>query len=294
MRCACIDVGSNTTRLLVADADADADAGALRDVFTDRAFTLIGRSMADGGSIPAEKVEETAEIVSTQADRARELGAERIRVVATAAIRTATNAAELTRAIESRAGMRLEVLDGEDEARLAFRGAAYVVDPAGTLAVIDLGGGSTEIAVGTADGRVTRADSIPIGSSVLTERHLRSDPPTDAELDAVREDVALAFDAYAPPDVDQAVAVGGSASSLLHVAGGLLGPYELRYALDRVCSEPSERFAAGVGLDAVRVRMLPGAVVVLAELARRLRQPLGICKGGLREGVILEMIGGVE
>ena len=288
MRCACIDVGSNTTRLLVADADA----GLVRDVFTDRAFTLIGRSLADGGAIPAEKIEETAEVVSTQAGRARELGAEKIRVVATAAIRAAANAADLTRAIEARAGIRLEVLQGEEEARLAFRGAAYVVDPAGTLAVIDLGGGSTEIAVGTADGRVTRADSIPIGSSVLTERHLRSDPPTDVELDAIREDVARAFDAYEPPDVDEAVAVGGSASSLLHVAGGLLGPHELRYALDRVCSESSERFAAGVGLDAVRVRMLPGAVVVLAELARRLRQPLGICKGGLREGVILGMIGG--
>jgi len=287
VRCACIDVGSNTTRLLVADADA----GALTDVLNDRAFTLIGRSLAEGGRIPVAKLEETATVVSDQVARARELGAERVRVVATAAIRSAANAAELARAIESRADVQLDVLEGEEEARLAFRGAAHVIDGTGTLAVIDLGGGSTEIAIGSAHGHIARADSIPVGSLVLADRHLRSDPPSEGELEAARDEVARAFEAYEPPRVDRAVAVGGSASSLLYVAGGLLGPYELRHALYMLCSEPAGSFAAGVGLEPVRVRLLPAAVLVLAELARRMGQPLGICKGGLREGVILEMMG---
>ena len=290
MRCACIDVGSNTTRLLVADTVP----GGIQEVLTERVFTLIGRSLGAEGRIPADKLDEAAAVVSQQAELARELGADRIRAVATAAIRRAANARALVEAVELKAGMPLDVLQGEEEARLAFQGAARAAGVLGSLAVIDVGGGSTEIAVGPAGGRVLHAESIPIGSSVLAERHLSADPPTHAELERVREEVARAFDAFEPVAVDHAVAVGGSASSLLHLAGAELGPTELVRALDALCAEPAEAIASRVGLDPVRVRLLPAGVMILAELARRLRQPLRICKGGLREGVILEMIGGAE
>ncbi|MGH2837443.1 MAG: hypothetical protein ACRDJY_03730 [Thermoleophilaceae bacterium] len=290
MRCACIDVGSNTTRLLVADTVP----GGIQEVLTERVFTLIGRSLGGGGEIPPEKLEETATVVGEQAELARELGAERIRAVATAAIRRAANARELVAAVELKAGMRLDVLQGEEEARLAFQGAARAAGVLGSLAVIDVGGGSTEIAVGAAGGRVLHAESIPIGSSLLAERHLSADPPTHAALERVREEVARAFDSFAPVAVDHAVAVGGSASSLLHLAGAELGPTELMRALESLCAEPAEVVGSRVGLDPIRVRLLPAGVLILAELARRLRQPLRICKGGLREGVILEMIGSAE
>jgi exopolyphosphatase/guanosine-5'-triphosphate,3'-diphosphate pyrophosphatase len=287
VRCACIDVGSNTTRLLVADTVP----GGTQDVVNERVFTLIGRSLDDSGLIPAEKIEEVAGVVAEQAERARQLGAERMRVVATAAIRRAVNARELVGAVEDRAGVALDVLGGEDEARLAFSGAARAAGVLGSLAVIDVGGGSTEVAIGTGGGRVLHAESLPIGSSVLAERHLSQDPPSVAELEAVREDVARSCSSFEPPAVDHAVAVGGSASSLLHLAGLELGPTELARALDVLCSEPAESVAARVGLDPIRVRLLPPGVLLLAEVGRRLRQPLRICKGGLREGVILEMMG---
>ena len=287
MRCACIDVGSNTTRLLVADTVP----GGIQDVLNERAFTLIGRSLGEAGLIPSEKVEETAAVVAGHAELARELGAERIRAVATAAIRRAANARELVAAVEREAGLPLDVLEGEDEARLAFRGASRAAGVLGTLAVIDVGGGSTEIAVGSAGGRIVHAESIPVGSSVLAERHLSGDPPTAPELEALRDDVVRAFERYEAPAVEHAVAVGGSASSLLHLAGAELGPNELARALDMLCMERAEALGSRVGLDPIRVRLLPAGVLVLAELARRLRQPLRICKGGLREGVILEMIG---
>jgi len=287
VRCACIDVGSNTTRLLVADAALDS----VTDVLNVRAFTLIGRSLGDAGVIPAAKVEETAAVVAEQAARARELGAEQVRVVATAAIRAAANAAELSTAIRSRAGVGVDVLDGAEEARLAFRGAAHAVGATGTLAVIDVGGGSTEIAIGRADGVVARAESIPVGSSALTDRHLHGDPPHPAELECVRDEVVRAFAPFEPPAVDHAVAVGGSASSLLHLAGGRLGPDELDRALEALCAHPAQEQASRFGLDPVRVRLLPAGVLILAHLARRLERPLRICKGGLREGVILEMMG---
>jgi len=287
VRCACIDVGSNTTRLLVADTVP----GGIQDVLNERAFTLIGRSLGEAGLIPSEKVEETAAVVAGHAELARELGAERIRAVATAAIRRAANARELVAAVEREAGLPLDVLEGEDEARLAFRGASRAAGVLGTLAVIDVGGGSTEIAVGSAGGRIVHAESIPVGSSVLAERHLSGDPPTAPELEALRDDVVRAFERYEAPAVEHAVAVGGSASSLLHLAGAELGPNELARALDMLCMERAEALGSRVGLDPIRVRLLPAGVLVLAELARRLRQPLRICKGGLREGVILEMIG---
>ena len=157
--------------------------------------------------------------------------------------------------------------------------------------MIDVGGGSTEIAIGDAAGRVTHAESIPVGSSVLADRHLRSDPPTDSELEAVREEVAHAFDWFDAPAVDHAVAVGGSATSLLHLAGERARAGGTRRSARNVArgTDGGARDSRWVG--PVRVRLLPAGVLVLAELARQMAQPLRICKGGLREGVILEMIG---
>jgi exopolyphosphatase/guanosine-5'-triphosphate,3'-diphosphate pyrophosphatase len=129
---------------------------------------------------------------------------------------------------------------------------------------------------------------------VLAEQHLGGDPPSASELEAVRDEVARAFEHFHPPAVDHAVAVGGSASSLLHIAGTELGATEFARALDALCAEPAEILGARVGLDPIRVRLLPAGVLVLAELARRLGQSLRICKGGLREGVILEMMGRPE
>ena len=153
MICACIDIGSNTTRLLVADAGD----GRLRELVTQRAFTRIGKSLGNGALIPPEKIAETAEVVRTQAAVATEVGAERIVAVATAAIRSAGNRDELVDAVQEAGGMELSVLSGEEEARLSFVGATrtLVERPEGTVAVIDVGGGSSEIAIGEADGKMT-------------------------------------------------------------------------------------------------------------------------------------------
>ena len=290
MRCACIDVGSNTTRLLVADAAH----GVLEGIVNVRAFTLIGQSLGKGNVIPPEKVAETADVVARQVQQARGLGAERIRAVATAAIRRADNAAELVAAVEREAGIGLDVLTGEEEARLAFHGASRTVGGTGSLAVIDVGGGSTEIAFGQADGLIERARSVPIGSSLLAERHFKWDPPSEGELAAAEDEVCRTFADFEPLPVERAVAVGGSASSLQRMAGDELDEDALRNALHLLAAESSEELAVQFGLEPERVRLLPAGLLVLAELSRRLQRPLRICKGGLREGVILEMIGNPE
>ena len=120
MRRACIDIGSNTTRLLVAECEADQ----LHEVHQDRAFTQIGRGIAGDGTIDASKIAEVVDVVAAQLEHARELGSREVLGVATAAIRRAANGAELVSAIESACGLRVRILSGEEEARLAFVGAA--------------------------------------------------------------------------------------------------------------------------------------------------------------------------
>jgi exopolyphosphatase/guanosine-5'-triphosphate,3'-diphosphate pyrophosphatase len=285
---ACIDIGSNTTRLLVADAGN----GRLRELASQRAFTRIGRSLLKGGSIPGEKIAETAEVAASQALSAREAGAEDVVAVATAAIRSAPNRDELAEAVESAAGAPLQVLSGTEEARLAFVGATRTLTapPEGTIAVIDVGGGSTELAIGDPRGDVDWSGSFRIGSGFLADSYLRSDPPSAAELQAMRQHVQGTFEGLDPPPAQNAVAVGGTATSLRRLVGGELS-YETLERGVRVLSmtaidEVAERFE----LDPERVRLLPAGILILEALSQNLGLPLRIARGGLREGVLLELV----
>src|SRR5829696_10062570 len=121
MRCACIDIGSNTTRLLVAEPGTGGHA--LRDVAADRAFTRLGAGRAPDGTILPARIALVAEVVAAQVAQAREAGARRLRTVATAAVRGAPNQEALCAAVQARAGVPVEVIGPEEEARLAFAGA---------------------------------------------------------------------------------------------------------------------------------------------------------------------------
>jgi exopolyphosphatase/guanosine-5'-triphosphate,3'-diphosphate pyrophosphatase len=287
--CACIDIGSNTTRLLVADSRD----GVLRELLAQRAFTRIGKSIGKDKSIPADKVAETAEVVASQARMAREMGAGRIEAVATAAIRKAVNREELAAAVERTAGVPLRVLSEEEEARLSFVGAtrSLTAPPQDTVAVVDVGGGSTEIAVGTMAGGVDWWASIPIGSGLLADGYLHSDPPADEELKRARLHTAGAFEGLAPPATREAVAVGGSATSLRRLVGAELRHDALEKSIKILATTPSADVARRFDLAQERVRLLPGGIVIFDELSQKLGQSLQIAAGGLREGVILEALG---
>jgi exopolyphosphatase / guanosine-5'-triphosphate,3'-diphosphate pyrophosphatase len=288
--CACIDIGSNTTRLLVADAGN----GHLRELVTQRAFTRIGSSLATTGSIPDEKIVETADVVRTQVKVAREVGAEQIVAVATAAIRNAPNRGALLDAVLDAGGMPLEILSGEEEARLSFVGATRtMLRPAdGTVAVIDVGGGSSEIAVGEPDGRMAWSASFRIGSGFLADSYLHSDPPSVAELEKVRRHVAGTFEGLEPPPASSAVAVGGTATSLRRLLGAELVHETLERGIRVLCTTPIADVAARFELDPERVRLLPAGILVLEAISDLLRLPLRIARGGLREGVLLELVEG--
>jgi exopolyphosphatase / guanosine-5'-triphosphate,3'-diphosphate pyrophosphatase len=288
----CIDIGSNTTRLLVAER-VD---GRLRELARQRAFTRIGRGLRRGDTIPQKKIREVADIVAMQARLARELGTRTIRTVATAAIREAANKEDFTRVLALRAGVEVEVLSCEEEARLAFVGATNALEhpPAGDIAVIDVGGSSSEIAIGTIAGGVRATSSFRIGSGLLADSYLHSDPPTVAELEQVRAHVAGTFEGFALPTPELAVGVGGSSTSLRRLCGGVLDHATLENGLRILATTPSEVLAREFELEAERVRLLPAGMLVLAEISDRLGRALVIGGGGLREGVILEMARGTE
>ena len=288
MRCACIDIGSNTTRLLVADCAA---GGGLAEVHQARAFTRIGRVLGGDLRIPEPKIAEVAGVVAEQLSLARSLGAGKIRAVATAAVRRAVNGEDLLKAIEASCGLHVEILSEPAEARLAFIGAARTLDrgPVGELGVIDVGGGSTELAVGSAPDQIRWSRSVPVGSGDLTDRFLGSDPPRAFQLGAARAYVASLLDGADIPRPAEAVAVGGSATSLRLLVGDTLDPPALARALQWLTTTPAATVALTAGLDPQRVRLMPAGLLILEAAAARFGVAPAIGNGGIREGVVLEL-----
>jgi exopolyphosphatase / guanosine-5'-triphosphate,3'-diphosphate pyrophosphatase len=289
MRCACVDIGTNTTRLLVAERDGDR----LREVVAVRRFLRL--VPGDDGAIPTEAVAELATIVAAHVRLARDHGVHDVRAVGTAAIRGAGNRDDLCAAVHRAAGVHVEILTGEQEAALAFAGALATLasPPAGPIGVIDVGGGSSELVIGTAQDGVTWWTSLAIGSGTLAERHLRSDPPALDELAAVRAEIDVALADVHPPAAEMVLAVGGSATTVAAATGGELAPATIARVLSVLIAEPAAEAAKRLGLHVERVRLLPVGLLVLEAAWETFdRVPLHLALGGLREGVVLRAFDG--
>lgn len=290
MLCAAIDIGSNTTRILVAEPEE----GKLKKVMEQRAYTRIGQARQDDGSIPKEKISEVAEVVETQVRLARELGADSFRAVATAALRDAPNGKRAADEIEAAAGIPVSVISENEEGRLSFLGATkalgYKVD--GRVAVVDVGGGSTEIIIGTVAGGVEQVRSWAIGSGQLAEELISSDPPSASEIRRVRDRVDEVFGEVQITRPEQVVAVGGSATSLRKIAGARLEYETMERSIRVLCGDEAVEVGRQFELDPVRVRMLSTGVLILEKVSELLGQEMQIGKGGIREGIVLDMLNG--
>jgi exopolyphosphatase/guanosine-5'-triphosphate,3'-diphosphate pyrophosphatase len=292
LRLACIDIGSNTTRLLVAEPDGN---GGLREIAAGRALNRLGAGRSADGALAPERVARAGAEVAALVAAAREHGAERVLAVATAAVREAPDPAAVCAELGRAGEIEVVLLDGDAEARFAFAGATCAVKPRpdGAIAVVDVGGGSTEIIVGTCTGGPVWSTSIALGSGSLTEAELHADPPTAAQLDGARARAVAALAAVDPPAAHAAWAVGGSATSLARVlGGGDLSRPALARALDALCAEPAAVLAARHGLHVERMRMLPAGMAILDATSERLGVDLQMADAGLREGVILAMLNG--
>ena len=290
MLCAAIDIGSNTTRVLVAEPQE----GQLRKVMEQRAYTQIGADTKRDGTISSAKIAEVGEVVATQVRLAQELGAEAIRTVATAAIREAKNRKQAVKEIERLGGVDVDVLSEQEEGRLAFVGATKTLGHPvkGDIGVVDVGGGSCEIIIGTVADGVNWVKSFKIGSGALTDDFLQQDPPSASEIRKLRDHIDDFFDDVDVPKPDQAVAVGGSATSLRTLVGAVLEYETLERGVRVLAGDPIADVAKRFELDPRRVRILPSGVLLLEKLSELLGQPLQIGKGGLREGIILDLLNG--
>ena len=292
MLCAAIDIGSNTTRVLVAEPTG----AQLTKVMEQRAYTRINKAIGDDGTICSDKVDEVCDVVATQVRLARELGAEVIRAVATAAVREAGNGEDVARAIEEASGVPVEILDEEEEGRLSFIGATktlgHPVD--GKVGVVDVGGGSTEVILGTVPGGVESVRSWRVGSGILADELNASDPPSAAEVRRIRDRIEDIFEGVEIEDPVQAVAVGGSATSLRRLVGAVLEYETLERGIRVLCGDPAADVARRFELDPQRVRILTTGVLLLEKVSELLGQPLQIGKGGLREGIILDLLSSRE
>jgi exopolyphosphatase/guanosine-5'-triphosphate,3'-diphosphate pyrophosphatase len=287
--CAAIDIGSNTTRVLVAEP-VD---GQLKKVMEQRAYTKINKALDEGEILPA-KIEEVGEVVATQVRLARELGAEEIRAVATAAVRDACNCREVAAAIAAASGVRVDVLSEEEEGRLAFIGATKALGHPveGRIGVVDVGGGSTEVILGNVNDGAEKVRSWPVGSGVLANELISSDPPSASEVRKVRDRIDDIFGGVEIEHPAQAVAVGGSATSLRRLVGAVLEYETLERGIRVLCGDPAADVAKRFELDPERVRVLTTGVLLLEKVSELLGQPLQIGKGGLREGIILDLLNG--
>ncbi len=205
-----VDLGTNSIRLLVASVGPSPDQG-LEEFARDMVITRIGEGVDRTGRIDPEALARTVDVLERYCRRARALHAERIRVSATAAVREASNRDELEVSVRTHAGSELEIITGEREAALSFLGATHGLDAPAPFLVLDIGGGSTEFAVGTEQPEASI--STPMGSVRLTERLIQTDPPSEAELAILRKAVHGILD-----DVERSVPVR-TARTLVAVAG---------------------------------------------------------------------------
>jgi exopolyphosphatase/guanosine-5'-triphosphate,3'-diphosphate pyrophosphatase len=278
-----VDVGSNTVRLLVTRRG--------RPIVSEREMLRLGADVERHGRIPEAKVAATAAVVARFADVARAEGVEHLEVLITSPGRQAANGSDLLAALENAANCPARILSAVEEGRLAFVGAVTAADPPPrrTVAVVDVGGGSAQVVVGSRRDGPQWIRSIDLGSQRLTSRLLSADPPGANAIELARIEVDAYVSDLLPPPPRSAFAVGGSARAVKRLVGPRLGPSELEEALAIFAELPTERVARTFGVDAQRTRTLAAGICILAALQAKLGTPLAVVRGGLREGALIEL-----
>jgi exopolyphosphatase/guanosine-5'-triphosphate,3'-diphosphate pyrophosphatase len=278
-----VDVGSNTVRLLVEVRG--------RPALSERELLRLGDDVERSGRISEEKLDATARLVAGYAADARAAGVRELEVLITSPGRQAENGEELLARLEAASGCPGRILTAVDEGRLAFLGAVALVGPPArrTVAVVDVGGGSAQVVVGTRRDGPQWAGSIDLGSQRLTSRLLGGDPPGAEAVAAARVETARFARELEPPKPRTAYAVGGSARALKRMIGQRLGPDELAEALEILAATPAAVVAREFGIDLGRTRTLAAGAVILSALQARLDTPLKVARGGLRDGAIGEL-----
>ncbi len=308
MRLATIDLGTNTVRLLVAEAEPGATSW--RVVDQHQRVTRLGEGSRAAGRLMAAPAARTTAAVIDYVERARRAGATRVDIVATSAVRDAGNGAQYAQSLERATGARVRVVSGEDEARLTLRGILHGLGPgAGTTLAFDIGGGSTEFMLAR-DGALVAALSLPLGVVPLAERYPLAGPAAVGEYGALEADVARQLSRELVPPiadarVDRLVGSAGTVTTLAALDLGLetydplrvQGHVLTRAAIERQRARLAALDVAGRAalpcLEPGRADLiLPGVAIVMTTLARVGCERLTVSDWGLREGIVADILAG--
>ena len=302
VRISAIDIGSNSIRQVIADVSPE---GVIRVVDEMKAAPRLGAGIHESGELSRQASDAAIEALGRMEALASQLGARRTRAVATSAVREAANADEWLSRVKLETGLDVEVLDGEDEARLSFRSAQAHFDlGVGRAAVIDIGGGSLELVL-SADGLIERLISLPLGAIRLTEKYF-SKGITPRAMEKLRRRVRKSLKGeFAARDWRgaQVIGSGGTFTNLggmvlarqgartaRTVHGTLVQRVELEHIVDYLASmSPIERQQVP-GLNAARADIIVAGLAAVAEVLATLEaRSLAVSSYGIREGILLEL-----
>jgi exopolyphosphatase / guanosine-5'-triphosphate,3'-diphosphate pyrophosphatase len=287
MRVAVIDIGSNTARLLVADVD-----GTLEPVREERTYLGLAADILRHGYVSAAKLDDAVTVAGRYARLATRMDADAVAAVVTAPGRQGRASSELVSELTKAVGRPVTVLSAEDEGRFAFLGAtARLEADGGIVAVCDVGGGSTELAVGTVLLGPAWVRSADIGSLRLTRLCLNADRAGKKAVDRARQVVERELHRFDAPQVDTALAVGGSARAAAKIVRSQLGRGDLEDVVALASRTPPAKLARVFGFDAARAETVLAGAIILSAVAERLDVPLRLGRGGLREGIALTLAG---
>jgi len=286
-----IDVGSNSVKLLVAEVKSRET----RVLAHRSSITRLGRGLGRTGQISREAQERTLDALREFRRVCDGLGAGRVVAVATEAVRIARNGRQFAERCRREAGIPLRVVSGREEARLAFLGATWGRRER-RLASIDVGGGSTELMLGS-PGRLETAASLPLGAVALTEAHLASDPPSPRErealLEAVRRGLAGIPDRLRAGPAGTLLGIGGTCVNVARMAGlpegRPLALAKLESIFDRLAGVPLDERRLIQGLDPERADIIvAGAAILLGAMKSLGFGSIVTTVHGLRRGLVLE------
>jgi exopolyphosphatase / guanosine-5'-triphosphate,3'-diphosphate pyrophosphatase len=287
VRVGILDVGSNSVRLLVADVEA----GRVTPVRSEREYLRLGVDAYTLGRIGPQKLDGARTVGRAFARIAREAGAERLETIVTAPGRQISNPDELVHALVAATGAPVVSLGAREEGCLAWEGAiAGREKPPEVVGVVDLGGGSCELAIGTPTLGPVWVESFDAGGLRVTEEFLEGDPPVAEAIAAARARIADLFATHAkPPCPDLTLAVGGVSRAIARIVGRPIARDQLDELIGMLSRSPAEAVVRRHGVSTERALTLLGGALVLAEVARLVGQDLVPVRGGVREGAALAL-----
>ena len=297
MRIASIDVGSYSIRLSVADLD-----GELKILHEEGNITALATGLKERGLLRDDKMEESLKVIKGFVEKAQSLGAQRIKIVGTEALRRAKNAEEFIHKVKNTTGIDLRVITPEEEGKYAFLAVAYSLKPKGRFCIIDQGGGSTEFVCGKGF-QIESLKSLPFGIVNLTEEFIKNDPPKNYELESLKNFLDEHIGQVVEP-CDELIGLGGTITTIAAIEYGVY-PYKgedvhgkelslqkIMFWLEQLSSmKEKDRIAYFPHIEAKRAKVIvPGLVIFYRSTLLFGKDKIRVSDWGIKEGLLVEEI----